>query len=170
MGGFDLLANPFALLGVSIRDDRDAIAHALTVRLSDPDADESLLHAAQQALMAPRPRLQAETCWLPGLAPSCTQAVLTALRRGDRTTLMAELEENSGLVRANLAAQLIDAHPSASLIQALVDAYDEIDPGEIAETINAEGQSPGFRQSDLISWKTLWPPHGLAIAMPRWVR
>jgi hypothetical protein len=139
-----LLANPFALLGVSTRDDREAIAHALSVRLGDPDADESFLHSAQQRLMAPRPRLEAETCWLPGLAPSRTQAVLTALRQDDRATLMAELEEHTGLVRANLAAQLIDAHPSDSLIQMLIGAYDGIDPGEIAETINAERAVAGF--------------------------
>jgi hypothetical protein len=139
-----LLANPFALLGVSTRDDRDAIAHALSVRLSDPDADEGFLHSAQQSLMAPKPRLEAETCWLPGLAPSRTQAILTALRQDDRATLSAELEENSGLVRANLAAQLIDAHPSDFLIQMLIDAYNEIEPREIAETINAERAVAGF--------------------------
>ncbi len=144
MVSFDLLANPFAVLGVSTRDDQDTIAHALNVRLSEADADETLLHSAQQTLMAPRPRLEAETSWLPGLAPSRAQAILSALRRGDRAALISELETTSGLVRANLAALLIDAHPSASLIQALIDAYDGIDPSEITETINAERAVAGF--------------------------
>jgi hypothetical protein len=47
-------------------------------------------------------------------------------------------------VRANLSAQLINAHAGDSLIQTLIGAYDEIEPREIAETINAERAVAGF--------------------------
>jgi hypothetical protein len=112
--------------------------------LSDPGADESLLHWAQQSLMASRQRLQAETSWLIGLAPSRVRVILTELRHGNSERLIAELRSTSGLVRANLASQLVDAYPSRSLIEALIDAYDQIDAGEIVETINAERTVAGF--------------------------
>ena len=144
MDSCDLLANPFAVLGVSTREDRDAIARALDERLRDPDADESSLHRAQQSLMAPRPRLQAEISWLIGLAPSRVRAIVAALRHDDREALTSELQSTAGLVSANLAAQMVVAHPSRSLIDILIGAYDAIDPGEIAETINAERAAAGF--------------------------
>ena len=143
----DLLANPFAVLGVSTREDRDAIARALDERLRDPDADEGSLHRAQQSLMAPRPRLQAEISWLIGLAPSRVRAIMAALQHDDQEALTSELQSTAGLASANLAMQMVVAHPSRSLIDILIGAYDAIDPGEIAETINAERAAAGFPAS-----------------------
>jgi hypothetical protein len=143
MHAFDLRTNPFAVLGVSPRDGRDAITRALEQRLGDPEIDEDFLHQAQRSLMAPRPRLQAEATWLIGLAPSRVQVILAALGCDDRE-LMSALSAATGLARANLAAQIASARPSSSIIDTLIGAYDEIDQGEVTEIINTERAVAGF--------------------------
>jgi hypothetical protein len=54
------------------------------------------------------------------------------------------LKAIDGLGQANLAAYLTAARPSRVILQALVTAYDEIDPAEVADALNAERAVAGF--------------------------
>jgi hypothetical protein len=135
---FDLTTNPFAVLGLTPRDNADAIARAVEALLADPAADEGRVRRAQQNLMAPRPRLQAELAWLIGVAPSRAQAILGALSRDDLDALISALPDAPGLARANLAAHLAHQRPSKMIIETLIAAYDEIAHDELTAIINAE--------------------------------
>ncbi len=87
MATFDLLKNPFVLLGVSTRDGREAIAEALENHLAEGEIDEEDLHRAQQTLMASKSRLQAEMSWLIGMAPSRVKGVVAALEGNDEEAI-----------------------------------------------------------------------------------
>jgi hypothetical protein len=70
MSLFDLRSSPFFLLEVSPRDNRSAIAAAAEDAVADGKLEETAAIRAQQVLMSPRLRLDAELAWLPGVAPN----------------------------------------------------------------------------------------------------
>lgn len=92
---FDLLANPFALLGATSRT---------TLPELRAGADGDLAReAAAAALSVPRSRLAAEVAFLPGAAER-TDAVLDALRRGERYDAAGLPPLAAANVRAHLCA------------------------------------------------------------------
>ncbi len=92
---FDLLANPFAVLGAT---SRSPLAELRTVADGD-DARES----AVRALSVPRSRLAAEVAFLPGAA-DVTGAVLDTLRHGERYDPAGLPPLAAANVRAHLCA------------------------------------------------------------------
>ncbi len=95
--GFDLLSNPFAVLGATPRTPQHELA-AETGR-ADP-----AVSAALRAVSVPRSRLAAEVGFLPGAAAAAAD-VLAALRRGGRPDLAAL----PPAARANVLAHLCAA-------------------------------------------------------------
>lgn len=164
---FDLRTNPFAVLGLTPRDGPDAIARAVEARLADPVADEHRLRQAQQNLMAPRRRLQAEMAWLLDLAPSHAQAILAALSQHDLDALISALPDAPALARANLAAHLAHRRPSKIIVETLIAAYDEITPDALTTVINAERAVASLPRSARTWWRRCWELSGNATWRPR---
>src|SRR6188474_139364 len=72
--------NPFWVLWVTTRDDRNRI-----VELADEKAlvlDADVCQKARAELINPRTRLTAEVAWLPGVSPNRAWQIATALRGG----------------------------------------------------------------------------------------
>ena len=67
---FDLTQNAFHLLGLSIRASRHEVVEAHEDALADGRADEDVLVRAQQTVLTPRTRIEAELTWFPGVPPS----------------------------------------------------------------------------------------------------
>lgn len=121
---FDLLSNPFSLLGVSPRTPQST----LLAMLEPADA------AAMRAISVPRSRLAAEVGFLPGVAPAAASDVLAALRRGDRPDLAPLPQAAKANVLAHLCAAGLATHddqealatlqpaPADPALQAAIDA------------------------------------------------
>jgi hypothetical protein len=147
MTAFDLEGNPFAVLGVSSRDGRDAIAQAYEDRQFDGEIDESELLKAQQALMASRPRLSAEVAWLTGVAPKRAREVVRAASRSAIEAL--GLDDLPPLASANVAASTlshVDRDDLFSVLFHLAICHGELEASGVCETINAERSVAGFPQ------------------------
>jgi hypothetical protein len=133
---FELTTNPFHILSVSLRTRKDDIAAAHDEALADHLWPEAVLWRAQQALLTPKPRLDAELSWLPTISPTAAKDVLAKLAAGDFESCQQALQNMTGLDRANLAADLCCRNPNgANYVPALVDAYSEFDDAAVAATV-----------------------------------
>jgi hypothetical protein len=134
---FELTANPFNMLGVSLRARKDEIASALDDALVDPRWSEAALARARQALLVPRPRLEAELSWLPSISPASARDMVAKLSAGDFSACNQALQTMAGIDRANLAADLCCRNPrGAGYVSALVDAYSEFDSASVEKAIS----------------------------------
>src|SRR4051812_27739407 len=109
--------NPFWVLSVSIRDDRQRIVEA-----SDELAlvlDANVCQKARADLTNPRARLTAEIAWLPGVAPKRASDIGTAIRDG---RLSSGLEAGlPPLPRANVLSAAFEVLPAETSIQEVID-------------------------------------------------
>jgi hypothetical protein len=140
---FDLKQSPFYVLGVSPRDNRSAIEEAVESLLADGILNETVALHAQQQLMSPRLRLDAELAWVPGVAPSRTHALLNG-----------HLDEETAsdlppLASANLAAHRCSAGTEPSLYQYLLRFHARTDLNETLRVVNAERRVSGFPDATL---------------------
>lgn len=134
---FELTANPFNMLGVSLRTKKDEITSAHDEALTDHRWPEAALARAQQALMIPRPRLDAELSWLPTATPSFAKDIVAKLTAGNYAACSQALQNMAGLDRANLAADLCCRNPrAAGYVSALIDAYSEFDAASVEKAIS----------------------------------
>src|SRR5687767_6464699 len=85
---FDLLSNPFALVGVKMTADAREIEDAFGDAVADEVAPEQDLQRARQVLMTPRIRLEAEVSYLLDVDSGTVQEVLRTLK-SSRLTLDA---------------------------------------------------------------------------------
>lgn len=140
-----LLANPFHILGVSTRDNRQKIVEMAEER--SLHMDHELCQRARADLISPRVRLSAEIAWLPGVAPSVAQKLVKALSEGRAST------ERSlpRLARANLLATALELYERVGESQAVADLIQEfalvveaIDPNDVLRDINEDRAISGF--------------------------
>lgn len=142
----NLRSNPFAILGLSTRDDREAIASATEERSLVLDADECA--SARSVLTNPRRRIEAEIGWLPGIAPSRIPPILHQLSAGSGDEI--DLSKFDGLAKANVAAAIManaaeqDEATVRALLIALSNAAEEIDADRLIRDINEEREVAGF--------------------------
>lgn len=131
---FDLLTNPFAVLGATPRTPQSDM-QTLATRAATPDAA-----AAARTLAVPRTRLGAEVAFLPGAADAAP-ALLAALARGERpATLWLP-----PAAQANVAAHLCAAGTSRPEDHALLVASQTAlgDPA-LTAAINADREAAGM--------------------------
>ena len=142
---FDLTQNPFHLLNLSIRASREEVAEAYEEALANGQADENALVRAQQLLLTPRTRIEAELSWLPGLPPSQAREVLSKLETNNPDAL-ALLEHLQGLDKANLAADLCvrSGGVETAYVNALLHAYEDIKHDVVHTTLTSLRRVSGF--------------------------
>jgi hypothetical protein len=100
-----LQQNPFALLGVTIRDDRRKIVELAEEKSLSLDAE--VCQKALSDLTSPRTRLGAEMSWLPGVSPN-KAALLLAAMQSDPMSVRKETGLPS-LAHMNLLASAFEA-------------------------------------------------------------
>lgn len=158
MTGIDLRQSPFYVLGVSPRANRAALSEAFETALDSPESNEATLTKAHQALMAPKPRLQAEVSWLIGVAPNRARALL------DREVAPSagELAALPPLAGANLAAHWCSqGTPNSSVLEFLVQHQAAIDSTVVTSLINSERRVSTFGSveqafvADTLGWLRL---------------
>ena len=142
-----LHSTPFALLGVTSRDDRRKIVDQAEHKSLELNPDDC--QKARSDLTNPRNRLTAEIAWLPGVSPRRASQLLDGLL----ADAMAIREETGlpTLAHCNLLAAAFEAIPSshppedvAEFIQELAVLVDDLDVDEVIRDINEDRTISGF--------------------------
>lgn len=138
---------PFAILGVTTRDDRRRIVELAEEKSLELDHD--VCQKARSDLTNPRTRLSAEIAWLPGVSPRKASQLVENLLHDP----MAVREESGlpTLAHLNLLAAAFeavdsehDAEDLASFIQEVAYLVDEIDPEDVLRDINEDRAVSSF--------------------------
>lgn len=142
--------SPFAVLGVTTRDDRRRIVELAEEKSLQLDHD--LCQKARSDLTNPRNRLSAEMAWLPGVSPRKASQLVDGLLR----TPMA-IRKESGLptlAHLNLLAAAFeavdgqhDAEDLAEFIQEMACLVDELSPDHVLRDINEDRTVSGFAEA-----------------------
>lgn len=111
----------------------------------DGRADEVVLTRAQQAILTPRTRTEAELSWLPGLSPSQAKEILSKLEGSHLAHADQALDGLRGLDRADLAADLCARSAGETkYVGELLEAYGEFSAGDVLETLTGLRSVSGF--------------------------
>jgi len=139
--------NPFAILGVTTRDDRKRIAEQAEEKSLELDHD--VCQKARSNLTHPLNRLTSEIAWLPGVSPRRASQLLESLLRDPMA-----IREESGLptlAHCNLMAAAFEAVNAndqaddvAEFIQEMAHLVDDLDLDEIVRDINEDRALSGF--------------------------
>ena len=144
-----LQQNPFAILGVTTRDDRRRIVEMAEEKSLELDHD--LCQKARSELTNPRMRLSSEMAWLPGISPRKATQLITALY-SDPMSIRAETGIPT-LAHLNLLAaafETLDSSDSvenvARFIQEMAYLVDDLSVEQILRDINEERMVSGFSE------------------------
>jgi hypothetical protein len=139
--------SPFAVLGVTTRDDRRRIVELAEEK--SLELDHELCQKARSDLTNPRTRLCAEIAWLPGVSPRKATQLVDGLLHDPMA-----IRQESGLptlAHLNLMASAFetvkDNHDSddlAEFIQEVAHRAEELYPEEVLRDINEDRAVSGF--------------------------
>ena len=142
-----LQQNPFALLGVTTRDDRKRIVELAEDR--SLELDHEVCQKSRSDLTSPRTRLNAEMAWLPGVSPKKALQLVSALHSDPMS-----IREKSGLptlAHLNLLAaafESVDSNDSsdvvAEFIQEMAYLADELSTEQVMRDINEDRMVSSF--------------------------
>ncbi|MGV0958241.1 MAG: hypothetical protein ACOYB1_00235 [Limnohabitans sp.] len=142
-----LHSTPFALLGVTSRDDRRKIVDQAEHKSLELNPDDC--QKARSDLTNPRNRLTAEIAWLPGVSPRRASQLLDGLL-ADAMAIRGETGLPT-LAHCNLLAAAFEAIPSshppedvAEFIQELAVLVGDLDVDEVIRDINEDRTISGF--------------------------
>lgn len=139
--------SPFAILGITTRDDRRRIVELAEEKSLELDHD--VCQKARSDLTNPRTRLNAEIAWLPGVSPRKASQLVESLLHDP----MAVREESGlpTLAHLNLLAAAFeavdgehDAEDLAGFIQEVAYLADDLDPEDVLRDINEDRAVSGF--------------------------
>ena len=136
-----LNANPFRLLGATLRDDRQRIVTLAEERMLEIAPD--LCAKARSDLLNPRSRIGAEVSWLPGVAPRRAEQLIERVAADPHA--VAEEGGVPSLARANLLAASLEAsvgtevqHDLPRRIVELAQVAGAVEPGQVLRDINED--------------------------------
>lgn len=139
--------SPFAVLGVTTRDDRRRIVELAEEK--SLELDHEVCQKARSDLTSPRNRLSVEMAWLPGVSPRKASHLVDSLLHNPMA-----IRQESGLptlAHLNLLASAFetvkdnhDADDLAEFIQEVAHLAEELYPEEILRDINEDRSVSGF--------------------------
>lgn len=144
-----LKANPFSVLGASVRDNRQRVVELAEER--GLEIEPQLCTEAKAALTNPRLRLNAEIGWLPGVSPAKAGELINQTTKKNGV-LIRQLSGIPALAGCNLLASAILESQAGNgadqeltfYIRALVQKYGEISVEDLVRLINEDRAVAGF--------------------------
>ena len=147
---FNLLLNPFVLLSVAPNAATQVIKQAYEDALEDGIAPADDLQRAQQLLLTPRLRVDAEIGGFLDVAPDLAKQIITLLKKGAAyNELKDALNSLHALPRSNVLAHLGSASPMgvAELLQ-LLETQATIAIGSVHDAVNEVREEAGSGKAD----------------------
>jgi hypothetical protein len=151
----NLHKNAFAILGVSIRDNRRRIVEAAEERSLELDHD--ICQKARSDLTSTRTRLGVELAWLPGVSPRKAAKILSELHLDPFGGPMEQIPDLALLNVMAAGFELVDGHRDASpprhhvengelaeLIQSFATVAENLSPDEVVRHLNEDRAVSGF--------------------------
>lgn len=137
-GDFNILKNPFVLLGLPPTAKPTAIKEAYEDAIEDGVEDADVLMRAQQTLLTPRLRIEAEVGGFLDVHPSLAAEIVSDIRSGIPVEEIGErLEKLHSLPRSNVIAHYGSARPlDLDGLCALIEAQTAVAPGAVCDAIN----------------------------------
>ena len=146
---FDLSQNPFHLLGAPLDASAEVIVDLSHDAVIDGRADETSIAKAQQTLIPPRPRLEAELGWFADASPTTATSLSKLILDAALDDALEAARGAAPLARANAAAHLCGRFPnSKSTLSLLVEAWNDLDQGELFDAIVSARQRADFPRPD----------------------
>lgn len=135
-------ASPFAILGVTTRDDRSRIMEAAEERslIADPE----LCQHARAILTNPRRRLEAELGWFPGTSPKVAENAISATVHQVLEMPLGGLPKANALVMAASGWTAQTVVELSDFLDALTSAADDLDIDQILREVNEDREIAGF--------------------------
>lgn len=138
-----LKENPFFILGVNFRDNRDIVLDAFENKVSDETNEEAVLTQAQKSLLISKSRLEAEVKWFPDLSPKKISEIIK--KQNDYKALQEIMLDLTGVSQANLVCYLSSFNlGDISLLKTLINAQESISLDNIKNFINSNRSIAGF--------------------------
>jgi len=137
-GDFNILKNPLVLLGLPPTAKPTAIKEAYEDAIEDGVGDANALIRAQQTLLTPRLRTEAEVSGFLDVDPGLAAQIVSDIRSG---TLLREIEGRveklHSLPRSNVIAHYGSARPlDLNGLRGLIEAQTAVAPGAVCDAIN----------------------------------
>lgn len=153
----NLHRNAFAVLGVSIRDNRKRIVEAAEERSLELDHD--VCQKARSDLTSPRTRLGVELAWLPGVSPRKATKILSELHLDPFGGPMEQIPDLALLNVMAAGFELVDGDREAApprhfvensklaeLIQSFATVAGNLSPDEVLRHLNEDRAVSGFSE------------------------
>lgn len=135
-------ANPFAILGVTTRDDRSRIMEAAEEQslIADPE----LCQQAHAILTNPRRRLEAELSWFPGTSPKAAEKAVSSTVGQVAELPLGGLAKANALVIAASGWTARTVDELGDFLDALTGAADDVDAEQVIREVNEDRAIAGF--------------------------
>lgn len=136
------LDSPFAILGVTTRDDRSRILEAAEERalIADPE----LCQQARAILTNPRRRLEAELGWFPGTSSKVAEKASSATVHEAMELPLGGLAKANALVMAASDWTAQSVEDLTDFLDALTSAADDVDIDQVVREVNEDREIAGF--------------------------
>lgn len=133
---FDLLRNPFAILGLSPDATREDVVTAFEDGIADGIEDEKALREARRQLLAPNLRMQATVEFLPDATQADRTEVVAALReRPPLSNVIAVAKKLRGFSLTIFVSQVARLWPSSGMLRSFALSRAQLDREVIADTV-----------------------------------
>jgi peptidoglycan hydrolase-like protein with peptidoglycan-binding domain len=147
---FNILDNPFVLLGVEPSASNREVLDAVDDRMADDPSLEEKLTNAKQIILNPRLRVDAELATLIDTPTGESRTIIAHLRSNSSNSyLRHEVSRLAPLSCCNLVAHLsAQAGPDADLLLAFVDAKSKVVPENVISTLDRIRKLAGIIKPD----------------------
>ncbi|WP_257555415.1 hypothetical protein [Sphingobium sp. CFD-2] len=143
MENMALATNPFAVLNVTTRDDRERIMEAAEDRSLMIDAEKC--QDARAVLTNPRRRIDAELAWFPGVSPSAASRVVSARTLDDLDELpLGGVAKINAYLAVGAVASPLGKDRLARLLDTVSTEADGISIDALLRDINEDREVAGF--------------------------
>jgi hypothetical protein len=136
--------NPFFLLNVTTRDNKQIVTEVVENLIIEGDLQESVLLNAQKDLLVSKSRLEAEIKWFPDIAPKRI-AEITKILQNDNFNFFELAKELNGVSQSNLIAHICSSQKrNIESIILLISAQQDISIETVKNAINSNRRIAGF--------------------------
>ncbi len=139
--------NPFYILGITTRDNRQKIVEMAEDK--SLELDEDVCQSAQSVLTTPSKRIDAELDWFPGISPGKVEKILSTLNVQSVDEL--DLYGLPPLPQVNILLEFLrndkvifSPNELKRVVEDIVNAFDSIDAYDVVRDINEDRSVAGF--------------------------